>query len=88
MGKKSSNDRGSKNINSYFIWRRFTERDTAAKLRCLKTAGHNTIVKFNADGTFHDRKRSGVYGRLRQGRPLIETHSNALAKELRQESLY
>ena len=37
----------------------FTERDIAVKLRCSKTAVHNGIAKFNADVTFHDRKRSG-----------------------------
>ena len=36
----------------------YTERDTAAKLCCSKTVVHNAIIKFNADGTFHDRKRS------------------------------
>ena len=36
-----------------------TERDIDAKLRCSKTAVNNAITKFNADGTFHDRKRSG-----------------------------
>ena len=37
----------------------YTETDIAAKLRCAKTVVRNAIVKFNADGTFHDRKRSG-----------------------------
>ena len=37
----------------------YTERDIAAKLRCSKTAVHNIIVKFTADSTFHDRKRTG-----------------------------
>ena len=31
----------------------------STKLRCSMTAVHNTIAKLNADGTFHDRKRSG-----------------------------
>ena len=37
----------------------YTERDVAAQLCCSKTAVHNIIVKFTADCTFHDRKRSG-----------------------------
>ena len=37
----------------------YTERDIAAKLHRSKRAVHNAIVKFNACGTFHDRKRSG-----------------------------
>ena len=36
-----------------------TERDVAANLLCSNTAVHNAIVKFNAVGTFHDRKRFG-----------------------------
>ena len=36
----------------------YTERDIAAKVRCSKTAVHNAIDKINADGTFHDTKRS------------------------------
>ena len=36
-----------------------TERDSAAKLRCSKTVVHNSFVKFNADGMFHDRNWSG-----------------------------
>jgi len=34
----------------------YTERDIAAEL-CSKTAVHNAIAKFNADGTFYERKR-------------------------------
>ena len=37
----------------------YTERDIAAKLRCSKSAVHNAIVTFNADGSFYDRERSG-----------------------------
>ena len=36
----------------------YTENDTDAKLRYFKTVVHKAIVKFNAVGTFHDRKRS------------------------------
>ena len=59
MGKKSSLTE---------IWRAeivtlhgegYTERDIAAKLDGSKTWVHNAIVKFNANGIFHDRKRSG-----------------------------
>ena len=42
---------------------RYTERDIAAKLRCPKTSVHNVINKFNVDGTFHDRERSGRSGK-------------------------
>ena len=37
----------------------YAERDIAPKLQCSKTAVHNAIVKFNVDGTFHDREMSG-----------------------------
>ena len=37
----------------------YTEYYTAANLHCFKTMVHNPIVRLNADGTFHDRKRSG-----------------------------
>ena len=47
-------DRGSEGTNG----EGYTERDTAAKLCCSKTVVHNADGKFNADGTFHDRKRS------------------------------
>ena len=44
----------------------YTKRDNAANLCCFKTEVHNAIVKFNADGKFHDRERSG---RPRMTRP-------------------
>ena len=37
----------------------YTKRDIAAKVCWSKTAVHNAIVKFSADGVFHDRKWSG-----------------------------
>ena len=49
-------DRGSKGT---LHGEGYSERDIAAKLRRSNTAVHNAVVKFNADGTFHDRKRSG-----------------------------
>ena len=67
--------------------RRYTERDTAAKLRCSKTAVHNATVEFNADGRFHDRKK--VWSSTKDyahGRSLNEIESNALAIELLQEN--
>ena len=56
--KKIVFDRVSKGRNS-LRKEEYIERGIAAKLRCSKTPVHNTIVKFNADGTFRDRKRSG-----------------------------
>ena len=71
----------------------YTERDIAANLRCSNTAVLNAVVKFNADATFHVRKRSGRPRKttLRedhaQGRPLNEKESsNALAKVLLRET--
>ena len=64
----------------------YTERDTAAKLRSSKTAVHNAIVKFNADGTFQDRTMST--NDYAEGRPLSETDSNTLNKELLNENPY
>ena len=52
IGKKSS----LKGTNIQFTWGRYTER----------TAVHDAIIRFNADGTFHDRNRSG---RLRKTTP-------------------
>ena len=37
----------------------YTERDIAANLRCSETEVHNNIVKLNADGMFHDKRRFG-----------------------------
>ncbi|KAK2154826.1 hypothetical protein LSH36_256g03021 [Paralvinella palmiformis] len=37
----------------------YTTRDTAAKWRWSKTAVHNAIIKFHADGTFRDREWLG-----------------------------
>ena len=36
-----------------------TERDVAVKLLSSKTTVLDAVAKFNADGTFHDTKRSG-----------------------------
>ena len=62
------------------------ERGIAAKLRCSKTVVSNdTIVKFNVGGTFHCNKKKThvvVNGTLRPVRPLNESDSNALAKQL------
>ena len=43
-------DRGSKGTNSYRTWKRIHKKGIAAQLDCSK---------FNAEGTFHDSKRSG-----------------------------
>ena len=52
-------DRGSKDTNNYFTCRRYTEKDIVAKLSYSKPAVHNSIVRFTADDTLHDRERSG-----------------------------
>ena len=62
---------------------RYTERDFVPKLRCSKTVVHYAINTFNADGTFHDRKRSGLPRKTSEGRLLNETEGNTLINELR-----
>ena len=72
--------------NSLSHGERYTERDISAKLCCSKTAVHNAVVKFSADGTFRNRKRLDTED-YAQGRLLNETDSNALASQLLQEKL-
>ena len=54
-----------------------TDNDIAANLPCSKSAVNNVIVKFNADGSFHDSATKDSA----QERPLNEIVTNALAKQ-------
>ena len=55
--------RGSKGTIVSLHGEGYTERDTAAKCHCSKTAVFNDIVKF----TFHDRKRSVGPRKIKSG---------------------
>ena len=37
----------------------YSERMISERTQVSKTAVHNAVVKFNTDGTFHDKKRCG-----------------------------
>ena len=68
----------------------FTVRDIGAKLRCSKTTMHYAIVKFNAGGTFHDRKwfgrsRNATPKEIRSMRQIVMRSPNTL-KELLQDN--
>ena len=44
----------------------YTNRGIATKLHCSKTGVNNAIMKFSADGTFHNMK---MFGRPRKTTP-------------------
>ena len=62
-----------------------TERDIADELLCSKIAMNNTIVKINADCTFHDKERSG---RPKETTPMEDHSVGQIVMRSRKEKQY
>ena len=62
MGHEIVLGRGLKRTNSYFTWISMHRKGHCCKLFCSKTAVHNDIFKFKADGTNSMYTHAVIYG--------------------------